>query len=98
MAAGFGEDIAPDAASASGSGVPRPPGSLLRRLVFGREKLHHQGDELTPLRLCQGFQDLLLNTVDDGVEFEELVGSGRGDGDDVTAPVPGVDRSLDEPA
>jgi len=29
-----------------GSGVPRPPGSSLRRLVFGREKLHHQGGEL----------------------------------------------------
>jgi hypothetical protein len=30
--------------------------------------------------------------------FADLFGSGRGDGDDVTTPVPGVDRSLDEPA
>ena len=79
-------------------GVPRPPGSSLRRLVVGREELHHQGGELTPLRLCQRFQDLLLDTVDDGVEFEELVDSGRGDGDDVTAPVRGVDGPLDESA
>ena len=48
--------------------------------------------------MCQGFQDLLLNTVDDVVEFQELVDSSRGDGDDVTTPVPGVDRPLDEPA
>jgi hypothetical protein len=81
-----------------GSGVPRPPGSSLRRLVFGREELDHQSGELAPLRMCQGFQDLLLNTIDDGVEFPELVDSGRGDGDDVAAPVPGVDGPLDEPA
>ena len=81
-----------------GLGVPRPPESSLRRLVFGREKLHHQGDELTPLRICQRFQNLLLNTVDDVVEFQELFDSSRGDGDDVTTSVLGVDRPLDEPA
>jgi hypothetical protein len=79
-----------------GLGVP-PPESSLRRLVFGREKLHHQGYELTPLRICQRFQNLFLNTVYDVVEFQELFDPSRGDGDDVTTPVLGVDRPLDEP-
>src|SRR5882757_2240960 len=82
---------------ARADGAAGPRGSSLRRLVIGREKLHHQGDELTPLRICQRFQNLLLNTVDDVVEFQELFDSSRGDGDDVTTPVLGVDRPLDEP-
>jgi hypothetical protein len=40
---------------------------------------------------------VLLNTVDDVVEFQKLFDSGRCDGDDVATSVLGVDRPLDEP-
>jgi hypothetical protein len=66
--------------------------------VVGCEELHHQGDELTPLRGGQGFQNLLLDVVDDVVELQEPGDPRRSDGDDVAALVPGVDRPLDEPA
>ncbi len=68
-----------------------------QRFTIRGQHAGDQANELTPLRGCQRCQNLLLDVVDDGVQFPQLVDTLRGEGDDVATLVVCVHGPFDEP-